>query len=242
MPGCAALTGPAESVNCLRQNTRANRRAVKQRRELLRVAPGGDVHRTSKRTRGIQRRIDFDDHAVGNNALLDKLFGFRRGHFRNTLAFAVENTAYVREQNQVRAQRSRQSRCRLVCIDVHQFALFGHPDRAHHRQESSFQQHVNQLRRTRLCQSNVSELFVELGHFYAVTIAQTQTDRGDMVFLRPRQQRFVRRPRQGTGNNINLVSRRDAQAIFLFHRQVEPFHQLINHAAAAVHNHQRTLV
>lgn len=62
-----------------------------------------------------------------------------------------------------------------------------------------------------------------------------------MVFLRPRQQRFVRRSRQRAGNDVNLVRRRHAQAIFLFHRQVEPFHQLIHHAAAAVHNHQRTL-
>ena len=88
----------------------------------------------------------------------------------------------------------------------------------------------------------MAELFVELGHFYAIAIAQIEADGRDVVFLRPRQQRFVRRTRQRTGNDVNLVSRRDAQAVLLFHRQVEPFHQLVHHAAAAVHNHQRTLV
>ena len=62
------------------------------------------------------------------------------------------------------------------------------------------------------------------------------------MFLRPRQQRFVGGPRQRSGNDVNLIGRRNAQAIFLFHRQVKLFHQLIHHAAAAVDNHQRALM
>ena len=50
------------------------------------------------------------------------------------------------ELDQIRAKRCRQCRRRLVSVDVHQLALFGHADRAHHRQEPPFQQRVNQLR------------------------------------------------------------------------------------------------
>ena len=206
------------------------------------MTPGGDIHRSTERTGGIQRGIHFDDHPVGNNALGDQLFGFCRGHFRNALAFAIQNTAHIGEQDQVRAQRCRQCRRRLVRIHVHQLTLFGHPDRAHHRQETAFQQRVNQLRRTWLRQSNVAEFFIELGHFYAVTVAQIEANGGNVVFLRPGQQSLIRRTCQRTGDDVNLVGRRHAQAVFLFHRQVEPFHQLIHYAAAAVHNHQRTLV
>ena len=206
------------------------------------MTPGGDINRTAQRARRIQRGVHFDDHAVGDDALRNQLLGFCRSHFRNALAFSVQNAAHVGEQDQVRTQRCRQCSCRLVSVNVHQLALFGHADRAHHRQETAFQQRVNQLRRTRLRQSNVTERFVELGHFYAVAIAQIEANGGNVVFLRPGQQGFVRRTRQRTGDNVNLIRRRHAQAVLLDHRQVEPFHQLIHHAAAAVHNHQRTLV
>ncbi|CSP54990.1 Uncharacterised protein [Shigella sonnei] len=62
------------------------------------------------------------------------------------------------------------------------------------------------------------------------------------MFLRPCQQGFICRSRQCSGDNVYLISRRHPQAVFLFHRQIQPFHQLIHHATAAVHNHQRTLM
>ena len=92
------------------------------------MTPGGDIHRAAQRAGRIQRGVNFNDHAVGNNALIDQLLGFCGGHFRNALAFAVQNAAHVGEQDQVCAQRCRQRRRRLVRIDVHQFALFGHAD------------------------------------------------------------------------------------------------------------------
>ncbi|SUG80308.1 Uncharacterised protein [Salmonella enterica subsp. enterica] len=63
-----------------------------------------------------------------------------------------------------------------------------------------------------------------------------------MVFLRPGQQSFVSGSRQRAGNDANLIGRRHAQAVFLFHGQIQPFHQLIHHATAAMNNHQRTLM
>ena len=132
------------------------------------MTPGGDIHRTTQRTRGIQRRIHLHDHAIGNNALFNQLFRFRCSHFGNTLAFTIQNTAYVREQDQIRTQRCRQRRCRLIGINVHQQSVFSNANGANYRQKTAFQQCVNQLRRTRLRQSNVTERFVELGHFYAV--------------------------------------------------------------------------
>ncbi len=68
------------------------------------------------------------------------------------------------------------------------------------------------------------QLFVKLGHFYAVAIAEIKAHGGDMVFLRPSQQRFVGSARQRAGNDVDLVGRRDTQAILLFHRQVKAFH------------------
>ena len=62
------------------------------------------------------------------------------------------------------------------------------------------------------------------------------------MFFRPRQQRLVGGTRQRAGDDVDLLSRRNAQAIFLLHRQVELLHQLIHHAAAAVDDNQRTLV
>ena len=56
------------------------------------------------------------------------VLGFCGGHFRNALAFAVQNAAHVGEQDQVRTQRCRQCSCRLVSVNVHQLALFGHAD------------------------------------------------------------------------------------------------------------------
>ena len=62
------------------------------------------------------------------------------------------------------------------------------------------------------------------------------------MLFRPCQQRFIGSSRQRAGNDVNLIGRRYAQAIFLFHRQIKLFHQLIHHAAAAVDDNQRTLV
>lgn len=79
----------------LRQNACSDRDAVKQCRQLLGVTPVGDINRTSERTCGVQRSVNFDDHAVGDDALIDQLFSTFRAHFRNTLTFAVEDTADV---------------------------------------------------------------------------------------------------------------------------------------------------
>ena len=62
------------------------------------------------------------------------------------------------------------------------------------------------------------------------------------MFFRPCQQRFVGGSRQRAGNDVNLIGRRNPQAIFLFHRQIKLLHQLIHHAAAAMDDNQRALV
>ncbi|MNC46435.1 hypothetical protein D3C75_954570 [compost metagenome] len=188
------------------------------------MTPGGDIHRAAKRAGSIQRRVHFHDHPVGDNALGDQLLCFLGSHLRDALAFAVQDTTHIREQDQVRAQRRRQSRCRLVSVDVHQQPFFGDADRAHNRQETTCQQGVNQRRRTRLRQANVAKLFVKLGHLDAVAVTQIKSHGGDVMFLRPCQQGFVGRSRQRTGDDVDLICRRDAQAIFLFHRQVQAFH------------------
>ncbi|CSP54979.1 Uncharacterised protein [Shigella sonnei] len=84
------------------------------------------------------------------------MFCFRGGHFGNALPFAVENAADVGEQNQIRAQRCRQRRCRLVGIDVHQLPFVCYANGADHRQITVLQQGVDKLRRTWLRQSNMT--------------------------------------------------------------------------------------
>ncbi len=86
------------------------------------MTPGSDIHRATQRPRSIESRIHFHNHPVGNNALVDKLLGFGRRHFGDTLAFAVQNTAHVRKQDQIGPQRRRQRGCRLIGVDVHQLA------------------------------------------------------------------------------------------------------------------------
>ena len=98
------------------------------------MTPGGDIHRTAQGTCGVKGRIHFNNHAVGDNPLLDQLLRFLGGHLGNTLSFTVEDTADIRQQDQIRPQGGRQRCRRLVSVDVHQLAFIGHPDRAHHRQ------------------------------------------------------------------------------------------------------------
>ncbi len=64
--------------------------------------------------------------------------------------------------------------------------------------------------------ANMSQLFVKLRHFYAITVAEIETDGGKMMFLSPCQQRFVGGTGQCTGNNIDLVRWCDAQTVFSF--------------------------
>ncbi|VDZ81641.1 Uncharacterised protein [Salmonella bongori] len=90
------------------------------------MTPGSDIHRAAQRSRGVQSRIHFHNHPIGNNALVDQLFRFRGSHFSDTLAFTVQNTAHIRKQDQIGPQRRRQRRCRLIGIDVHQLTIFGY--------------------------------------------------------------------------------------------------------------------
>ncbi len=83
---------------------------------------------------------------------------------------------------------------------------------------------------------------IERGHDRAVAIRQAEANGGDLVFLRPRQQRFVGGTGQRAGDDVDLIGRRHAQAVLFHHRQGELLHQLIHHAAAAVHDHQRALM
>ena len=61
------------------------------------------------------------------------------------------------------------------------------------------------------------------------------------MFNRPRQQRFVGGAGQRAGDDVDLIGRRDPQAV-LFTTGKELLHQLVHHAAAAVHDHQRALM
>ena len=90
--------------------------------------------------------------------------------------------------------------------------------------------------------ANVSQLFIELRHLHQIGVAQAQPDRLDTVLFRPGEQGFVGGARQCAGNNVDLIGRRHAQAVLLFHRQRQLFHQLVDHTSAAVNDQQRTLM
>ena len=198
--------------------------------------------RTAQGTCGVKGRIHFNNHAISDNALLDQLLRFLGGHLGNALSFTVEDTADIRQQDQIRPQGGRQRCRRLVSIDVHQLAFIGHPDRAHHWQVTARQQGVDQRRGTRLRQPDMAKLGIQLCDLHAIAIAEEQADRGQTMLFRPRQQRLVGGSRQRAGNDVNLIGRRHTQTIFLLHRQIKLLHQLIHHAATAMDDDQRALV
>ncbi len=83
---------------------------------------------------------------------------------------------------------------------------------------------------------------IERGHDRAAAVRQAQADGVDLMFNRPRQQRFVGGAGQRAGDDVDLIGRRDPQPVLFHHRQSELLHQFVHHAAAAVHDHQRTLM
>ncbi len=176
----------------------------------------------------MQGGFHLDRHAVTDHPLLHQI---QRGHFvelGHQLALAIQDAAHIGEHHQIGADRLGNGGSRLIRVDVHQLAVGGDADGAHHRQEALSEDPRHQCRVARLAVTDRAECRIELGHLAQTAIRQTEPHRRDAGGDGLGHHLLVGGTGQRAGDKRDLLERGHPQTVLLGGGETQPLEQVIH--------------